>query len=367
MVETARLRLRDLGLCPGTMHPGALNAITDVPGVRVGQVTKNTGVGVRTGVTVILPAAGDLYRRKLVAAVHTINGYGKATGFEQVREMGVLETPIALTNTLCVGKVWDGVVSWMLQQPGGDEIVSLNPIVGECNDSVLNDIQRREIGEMDVIDALNSASTGMIEEGAVGAGTGMVCYDLKGGVGTSSRQVGDYMLGALVVTNFGSRSQLTVLGVPIGRLLANWPESHREIEGSVMVVLATDAPLTDRQLGRMARRAGLGLGRTGSTCGNSSGDFVVAFTNALRVRSGKAGQIVRVEHLHERSMNDFFQATVEVVEEAVLNSLCAAITTRGHMGKCVPALPLRRLVDIMRQFGHPEAAIPAVYAGDDPE
>lgn len=367
-MEKPRLRLRDLGLRPGTMPAGPLNAITDVPGVRVGQVTKHSAnPAVHTGVTVILPATGDLFRRKFVAAVHTINGYGKAAGFEQVRELGVLESPIALTNTLCVGRVWDALVSWMISQPGGEEIVSLNPLVGECNDSVLNDIQRREVREADVFAALEAASGGMVAEGAVGAGAGMVCYDFKGGVGTASRKVGEYMLGALVVTNFGSRSQLTALGVPVGQMLADWPESQREIEGSVMVVLATDAPLLDRQLGRVARRAALGLGRTGTISGNSSGDFVIAFTTALRVRGGKSGQVVRVEHLHERSMNEFFQAAVESVEEAVLNSLCAATTLRGYKGKLIPALPLRRLVDIMRKFGHPEAAIPADYTGDEPE
>jgi len=362
MMESFRPRARDLGIRPGALPTGPFNAITDVPGVRVGQVTLHNELpAIHTGVTVVLPAPGDLYRRKFVAAVHTINGYGKATGFEQVRELGVIETPIALTSTLCVGRVWDALVTWTLRQPGGEEVLSLNPLVGECNDSFLNDIQLRSVGENHVLDALRSASGGVVEEGGVGAGTGMTCYDFKGGIGTASRQVGEYTLGALVVTNFGSRSQLTILGAPVGQALENWPDYDRETEGSVMVVLATDAPLLDRQLGRVARRAVLGLGRTGTICGNSSGDFVLAFTTALRVRAAKTSQLIRVEHLHERTLNGFFQAAVESVEEAVLNSLFTASSLRGRLGRIARALPLAQVVNILQQYGHPEVFLPEGY------
>ena len=295
--------------------------------MRVGQVTLREGPAVLnpgmgpacTGVTVILPHAGDIYLEKVVAAVHTINGYGKATGFEQVRELGVLETPIALTNTLNVGRVWDALVSWTIQRsqaPG--RVVSLNPLVGECNDAFLNDIQGRFVREEHVIAALENASSGPVEEGAVGAGTGMRCYEFKGGVGTASRVVGAYCVGALLVSNFGSRPQLTISGVPVGQELRHWTNESPQLDGSTMIVLATDAPLSERQLGRLARRAGMGLARTGSTIGHSSGDFVVAFSTANRVIDRPEQNRRVVEVLIELDLNPFFQAVVESVEEAVI-------------------------------------------------
>jgi D-aminopeptidase len=346
-----RLRARAYNLLNPGLPAGPLNAITDVPGVTVGQRTLNDDdhqPPVHTGVTVILPHPGDLFNDKLFAAVHTINGYGKAAGFEQVREMGTLETPIALTNTLCVGRAWDGLVSWMLDHHPeiGTSGPSVNPVVGECNDGRLNDLRGRHVRASDVLLALGDAKSGPVAEGSVGAGTGMICYGFKGGVGTASRQVGDYVVGGLLVANFGQRDQMIIRGVPIGRSL---PLTYQEppLPGSVMIVLATNAPLTDRQLGRLSRRADLGLARTGSTVSNSSGDFVIAFSTAQKIPSSPKAPLLTFTCLPEPALDPFFQAVVEVVEESVWNALCQAAPVTGPDGFCVPALPVEQVVDLL--------------------
>jgi D-aminopeptidase len=369
MIEIPRPRLRDFSIHPGKMEPGQWNAITDVPGVRVGQVTLieneapssgGSSRRTRTGVTVILPHEGNLFLEKTPAAVHTFNGFGKATGFEQVRELGVIETPIALTNTLNVGRVWDAVVSWMIQNlQESEELSSINPIVGECNDGHLNDIQARRVHAEHVFQALDTAATGPVKEGVIGAGTGMICYDFKGGVGTASRLVKGYCVGVLVVTNFGECEQLMIQGVPVGTHLRNCQNLARNEDGSVMIVIATNAPLSDRQLGRIARRAGSGLARTGSTMGHSSGDFAIAFSTANKIPYQTHAATYQVECLVETELNPFFDAVVEATEEAVLNSLFTAETVEGQSGHICQALPLDQVVEIMHQYGYPEVKYPA--------
>lgn len=338
-------------LLPG-LPAGPLDAITDVPGVAVGQVSLHDdgpaaqgAPPIHTGVTVILPHPGDLFNEKLPAAVHTINGYGKAAGFEQVREMGTLEAPIALTNTLCVGRAWDGLVSWMLARHPeiGASGPSVNPLVGECNDARLNDLRGRHVTAGHVLQALENAHTGPVLEGSVGAGSGMVCYGFKGGVGTASRVAGGFTLGALLVCNFGRREQLTIRGQPVGRLLAK--SSAADI-GSVMIILATNAPVSDRQLGRIARRAALGLARTGSTVGSGSGDFVIAFSTAQKIPQRSLG-ILRLDQLPDPALDPLFQAAVEAVEESVLNALCQAAPVRGPGGEIFPALPVEEVQNIL--------------------
>lgn len=344
-----RPRAREMGFLHPDLPTGPLNAVTDVAGVTVGQVTLHDGARrppVHTGVTAVIPHPGDLFNEKLLAAVHTINGYGKAAGFEQVREMGTLETPIALTNTLCVGRAWDAVATWMLARnpeigAGGP---SVNPLVGECNDSALNDLRGRHVTAEHVLAALSSARGGAVEEGSIGAGSGMTCYGFKGGVGTSSRRVKGYTLGALLVANFGRKEQLLIRGVPVGRLLS---EEERDqglapAPGSVMIVLAADAPLSERQLGRIARRAVLGLARTGSTVGSGSGDFVIAFSTAQKIPQKPAGDVLRLESLPEHALEGFFQAAAECVEEAVLNALCTAEAVED-----VEALPLEKVKKLL--------------------
>jgi D-aminopeptidase len=351
MMET-RLRARAYDLLNPGLSPGPLNAITDVPGVAVGHRTLHDDdhqPPIHTGVTVILPHPGDLFHEKLFAAVHTINGYGKAAGFEQVREMGTIEAPIALTNTLCVGRVWDGVVSWMLDHHPeiGTSGPSVNPLVGECNDGQLNDLRGRHVTADDVLLALADAHTGLVAEGSVGAGTGMVCYGFKGGVGTASRVVGDYILGGLLAANFGGREQLTIRGVPVERGLTLSDPKKPPLPGSVMIVLATNAPLTDRQMGRIARRADLGLARTGSTVSNGSGDFVIAFSTAQKIRTPAEGSLLNLRCLPEHALDPFFQAVVEVVEESVLNALCQAAPVMGPEGFTIPALPIEQVQELL--------------------
>ncbi len=361
-----RARFRDLGLSTGKLAPGLLNGITDVAGVRVGHATLVVGSGrlqpgkgpVRTGVTVIRPHGGNVFREKVRAAVHTINGYGKACGFEQVRELGTLETPIALTNTLNVGLVADALVQCALGESPeiGVTTGTVNPVVGECNDSFLNDIQGRHVRLEYVRAALESASDGAVVEGAVGAGTGTTCFGWKGGIGTASRVLpaagGGFTVGALVQSNFGRAADLTVCGVPVGQHLtpsditASAPE-----RGSIMIVLATDAPLDSRQLKRIAIRASAGLARLGSVLGHESGDFVIAFSTAGRVLHTPT-ELVGPEVLvrdEPRAMQYLFPAVVESVEEAVLNSMTMAETVTGRDDHVRYALPLDRLTALVRR------------------
>jgi D-aminopeptidase len=353
-----RARARDLGVKPGVFPTGKLNAITDVAGVRVGQTTIVRGDNVRTGVTAILPHAGNLFTERVPAALHVGNGFGKITGVTQLRELGELETPILLTCTLCVWKAADAMVGWMLEQPGMANVRSLNPVVAETNDGTLNDIRSRPITPEDVRAALTSASSGPVAEGAVGAGTGTVAFGWKGGIGTSSRvlpaSLGGWTIGVLVQTNFGGILQ--VLGAPVGKELGQYA-FKRDAEspgdrgdGSCVMVIATDAPLSDRNLERLAARAIMGLSRTGSSASNGSGDYVLAFSTSEKVRRAYNAQRLATEELANEPMSGLFQGAVEATEEAIYNSLFQATTTTGN-GKTIEALPLDKVRGILAKYG----------------
>jgi D-aminopeptidase len=369
----ARPRAREAGLSVGELPPGPHNAITDVAGVRVGHTTLVAGDGplrpgqgpVRTGVTVILPHGGNLFRQKVPGAVYTINGFGKVCGFEEVRELGVIEAPVALTNTLNVGLVADALVQYAIRQSPeiGIHTSNVNALVGECSDAYLNDIQGRHVHATHVWDAIEAASSGPVAEGAVGAGTGTTCFGWKGGIGTASRVVpadaGGFTVGALVQSNFGRPRDLTILGAPVGRHLVPpeaAPQSTQE-KGSIMIVLATDAPLADRQLRRLCVRAAAGLARTGSHHMHGSGDFVIGFSTAYRIDHAPASLIAtRTVLADERgAMAGLFPAVVECVEEAILNSLCRAETVVGRDGNARYAVPVDEVVALVRR-SRPEAA-----------
>ena len=349
-----RPRIRDLGVSPGVLPTGPLNAITDVEGVRVGHRTLVEGDSVRTGVTAIVPASGDLFQSKVAAAAWVANGFGKAAGLLQVRELGNIETPIVLSNTLAVGTAVTALVRWTLAQPGHEGIRSVNAVVGETNDGwALNDIRALRVTEKDVEAAIAAAHSGAVEEGSVGAGTGTVAFGWKGGIGTASRRLpqslGGWTLGALVQTNFGGI--LTVDGVRVGEALKrfSFAEELGRVagDGSCMIVLATDAPLSSRNLERLARRAELGLARTGSFVGNGSGDFVIAFSTRNRVPYDPREAVRRVEELENDHMDPLFLAAVESVEEAVYNSLTRATTVTGAGGRTVEAIPIDRLRELL--------------------
>jgi len=342
-----RPRIRDFGVRPGILPPGKWNAITDVAGVRVGHATLIEGDSIRTGVTAILPHGGKLFQSKVPAAVYVGNGFGKAAGFLQVRELGNLETPIVLTNTLSVGTAVEAVVGWTLEQPGNEEVRSVNAVVGETNDGHLNDIRARRVSAREVRAAIASARSGPVAEGSIGAGTGTVAFGWKGGIGTSSRvlprKLGGYAVGALVQSNFGGI--LTIDGVRVGEKLGGYDfqEDLAASAGSCMIVLATDAPLSSRNLERLARRAVLGLARTGSYMSNGSGDFVIAFSTANQVPYEPKRPVRSVEDLENDAVSPLFLAAVESVEEAVYNSLTRATTVTGYLGVKVEALPTDRL------------------------
>jgi D-aminopeptidase len=349
-----RPRARDAGVVVGVFAPGPANAITDVGGVRVGQVTVREGDAVNTGVTAILPHAGNLFRERVPAAIHVGNGFGKLLGSTQVRELGELETPILLTCTLCVWRAADAMTSWLLAQRGMEDVRSINPVVGETNDGALNDIRARPVRPEHVVRALESASAGPVEEGSVGAGAGTVAFGWKGGIGTSSRRLpaafGGYTVGVLVQSNFGG--VLTVNGAPVGRELGRFafqrelaavPPVHEDrADGSIMIVVATDAPLDARNLDRIARRALSGLSRTGATMTNGSGDYVIAFST---VRRPSGTTPAAVTDLPNDALSPLFQATAEATEEAILNSLFRATTVRT-----VEALPIDRTLEILRRY-----------------
>jgi D-aminopeptidase len=352
-----RVRARELGVKPGVFPTGPLNAITDVAGVRVGQSTVVEGDSVRTGVTAILPHGGNLFTDRVPAALHVGNGFGKITGVTQLRELGELETPILLTCTLCVWKAADAMVEWMLAQPGMANVRSINPVVAETNDGTLNDIRARPIRPEHVRAALTSASTGPVAEGAVGAGTGTVAFGWKGGIGTSSRVVpksaGGWTVGVLVQTNFGGILQ--VLGAPVGKELGQYA-FKREVEspgergdGSCVMVVATDAPLSDRNLERLAARAIMGLARTGSSASNGSGDYVLAFSTNEKVRRAYNATRLATEELANEQMSALFEATVEATEEAIYNSLFMASTTSGN-GHTVDAIPLDKVRAVLTKY-----------------
>jgi D-aminopeptidase len=350
----SRPRAREVGVAPGILPTGPLNAITDVAGVLVGQVTVWEGDSVRTGVTAVLPHPGNVFREKVPAAIHVGNGFGKLTGVTQVRELGEIETPIVLTCTLCVPRAADAVLDHVLER--NPDARSVNPVVGETNDGLLNDIRARPVRREHVLRAIEEAHGGAVEEGSVGAGTGTVAFGWKGGIGTSSRRLpaslGGYTVGVLVQSNFGG--VLQVLGAPVGRELERYylkDELDRgDADGSIMIVVATDAPLEARNLERLAGRAVLGLARTGSPMTNGSGDYVIAFSTAASVRRTpeRRGGLHTLESLPNDLVSPLFQAVVEATEEAIYDSLFRATTVRGHRGTA-EALPLEPVLESLRR------------------
>ncbi len=359
-----RLRTRELGIQVGVFPTGVHNAITDVSGVQVGHSTVVQAPNVRTGVTAILPHAENAYMSRVPAALHVGNGYGKLLGVTQVRELGELETPILLTCTLCVWKAADAMVEWMLGQTGMENVRSLNAFVGETNDGRLNDIRSRPIEPEHVFAALESASGGPVAEGGVGAGAGTVAFGWKGGIGTSSRvlpsSLGGYTVGVLVQSNFGGILQIG--GAPVGRELGQYafanqvghddeydPDTDLQEWGSIMIVVATDAPLSDRNLERIARRAIMGLSRTGSYASNGSGDYVIAFSTSEQVRRSTEDGIHRYSDLSNSNVSALFEATLEATEEAIYNSLFMAESVTSN-GRTIQALPIEQTVDILRRY-----------------
>jgi D-aminopeptidase len=384
-----------MGIKVGIFDPGALNAITDVPGVLVGQTTIIRGDDIRTGVTAILPHGGNMFQEKVPGAIVVFNGFGKLAGSTQVHELGEIETPILLTSTLAVPRVADGVIDYMLALPGNEDVGSINPVVGETNDGYLNDIRGRHITSADVANAIRSAKSGPVAEGAVGAGTGTIAFGWKGGIGTSSRKLpastGGYTIGVLVQTNFGGL--LTIAGVPVYRELGeeylkrqtqglssslrmsnpagpkydkrNLPPNENRVgwgtqnpndtaDGSIMMVIATDAPLDHRQLRRLAERAAIGMGHTGGSESNGSGDYAIAFSTATTMRlhqTGRGSGAPSGPPLGNDAMTPLFQAVIETTEEAILNSLFRATTVTGYKGHKIEALPVDRVVEILKQHG----------------
>ena len=330
-----RPRAPEIGMRSGTLPRGALDAITDVAGVRVGHTTLVRGDDVRTGVTVILPHPGNLFRDKVPGAVFIGNAFGKLAGSTQVEELGEIETPIALTSTLNVPRVADAILDYMLALPGNQQVRSINPLVGETNDGYLNDIRGRHVGRAEVLAAIANAHGGAVEEGAVGAGTGTVAFGFKGGIGTASRTAGAYTVGVLVQSNFGGTLQME--GAPVGReLAARGPNSG---DGSILMVVATDAPVDARNLRRLAARTMFGLARTGSSGSNGSGDYAIAFST---VRNP-------AKLLTNEACSPLFVAVIEATEEAIYNSLLQATTTTGN-GHTVQALPIDRTIEILRKY-----------------
>lgn len=362
--ENKRPRAREAGVIVGVLSPGPLNAITDVAGVSVGQTTLIRGDNVRTGVTAILPHGGNLFREKVPGAVFIGNAFGKLAGSTQVNELGEIETPIMLTSTLNVPRVADATIDYMLALAGNETVQSINPLVGETNDGYLNDIRGRHVGRDEVFAAIKNARGETVEEGAVGAGTGTVAFGFKGGIGTSSRKLqstlGGYTVGVLVQSNFGGI--LSINGVPVGRELGryylkdelekiNSANSPNAADGSIMIVIATDAPLDHRNLERLAARAMMGLARTGAAGSNGSGDYAIAFSTAesVRIRAGNNRSPQTVQLLSNDAMSPLFLAVIEATEEAIYNSLFRArtITGRGHT---VEALPIDRTLEILRKY-----------------
>ncbi|RDC65554.1 DmpA family aminopeptidase [Adhaeribacter pallidiroseus] len=350
-----RKRAREYGLKIGILPTGKNNAITDVPGVKVGHTTLIQGENIRTGVTAIVPHAGNLFQEKVPAAVYVGNGFGKLAGSTQVQELGNLETPIVLTNTLSVANALNALVSYSLQLPGNEKVQSVNAVVGETNDGYLNDIRGRHITEAHAREAIQQAKEGPVAEGNVGAGTGTVCFGFKGGIGTASRQLkpeqGSYTVGVLVQTNFGGVLQIN--GVPMGEELKNYlnEQMQAKADGSCLIVVATDAPVEARNLERIAKRALLGLGKTGGIAANGSGDYVIAFSTHpnLRISHNSAEKTQTVTLLRNDDVTPLFLATIEATEEAILNSLFKAETLTGREQHRIPALPIEQTLKILKK------------------
>jgi len=363
-MSAGRPRVREFGIKIGSLEPGACNCITDVQGVSVGHVTLIEGQGalrpghgpIRTGVTAVLPHRGNAFREKVKAASFVINGFGKSIGLVQIDELGTLETPILLTNTLNVGLVADALIEHMLEaNPDiGVTTGTINPVVGECNDSFLNDIRGRHVKPEHVRQALHTATDGQLEEGAVGAGTGMSAFELKGGIGSSSRiipsQYGGYVVGSLVLSNFGRLTDLTIDGAPVGRELSEHMAPKSSANGSIIILVATNAPVSSRQLKRMAKRATHGLARTGSVSTHGSGDVVIAFSTTSRVPHYREDIRTPVGSVFEEDLTWLFRATAEATEEAILNSLFRAETMVGRDGNTRTALPLDQTRTILHKY-----------------
>ncbi|SFB51675.1 L-aminopeptidase DmpA. Serine peptidase. MEROPS family S58 [Algoriphagus aquimarinus] len=348
-------RPRDLGITIGILPVGEYNAITDVPGVKVGHLTKIDGNNIRTGVTAILPHGGNIFQQKVPAAIYVGNGFGKLAGSTQVQELGNIESPIILTNTLSVAAGIEGAVRYSLEQKGNENAQSVNAIVGETNDGYLNDIRGMHISSEEVIQAIMSAESGIVSEGNVGAGTGTVCFGWKGGIGTASRKLpeslGGYTVGVLVQTNFGGNLQID--GVAVGEKLGKYPfrDALEKSDGSCMIVVATDAPVLDRNLERMAMRAMMGLAKTGGIASNGSGDYVIAFSTAEGLRIPyelEAQTLEKAEFIQNDDMSSLFMAVIEATEEAIINSLFAAETMTGKDGHTVAKLPVEQVMNWMK-------------------
>ena len=348
--------LKKQGISIGILPQGKLNTITDVPGVKVGQVTLIKADSIRTGVTAILPHGGNLFQQKVPAAIFVANGFGKLAGLSQVQELGNIESPIILTNTLNVAIAMDAVISYSLQQKGNENLQSVNAVVGETNDSYLNDIAGRHVTAKDVLQAITSATADSVAQGNVGAGTGTVCFGFKGGIGTASRKIpksrGGYTVGVLVQTNFGG--VLEIAGLPVGQKLNKYylrDELNNTVDGSCMIVVATDAPLDARNLERLAKRAFMGLAKTGGIASNGSGDYIIAFStdSSLRVPHN-AGKILPQNILSNDEMTPLFLAAIEATEEAIINSLFAAETMTGKNKRSVEALPVKKVVETFKNY-----------------
>lgn len=355
-ISQTQKRVRDYGIEIGVLQPGAQNAITDVPGVQVGHTTMIKGDAVRTGVTAIVPHQGNIFQNKVPAAIYIGNGFGKLAGYTQVKELGNLETPILLTNTLNVATAVDALIGYTLALPENETVRSVNAVVGETNDGYLNDIRGRHVTKEAVLSAIQNATSASVAEGNVGAGTGTVCFGYKGGIGTASRVLpqksGGYTLGVLVQTNFGG--VLEIHGVAVGKALGRYSDSFKyEADGSCMMVIMTDAPLGSRNLERLAKRAMLGLAKTGGIASNGSGDYVIAVSTAesCRIPYRSEEKTKTVPALRNEAMTPLFLATIEATEEAILNSLFAAETMTGRDGHTIEALPKEKVLTMLKEAG----------------
>jgi len=358
--------LRDYGVKIGVMKTGKNNAITDVPGVKVGHKTLISGEDIRTGVTAIVPHEGNLFRKKVPAAIFVGNGFGKLAGYTQVKELGNIETPVVLTNTMSVAAALDALITYTLAQEGNGTIGSVNGIVGETNDGGLNDIRARVVKPADVLEAIAKAKSGIVEQGGVGAGTGTICFGFKGGIGTSSRvlpkSLGGYTVGVLVQTNYGG--VLEVAGVPVGQMLNNYSYRNnimQDADGSCMIVVITDAPLTSRNLERVAKRAFMGLAKSGGIASNGSGDYIIAMSVAKENLLDESSEFYLPKELQNDAVSPVFMATIEATEEALINSLVAAKTMKGYKGKVVEELPkeiIKRIASGMNLGNHSVQIVP---------
>ena len=359
-MHSPRKRARELGIAPGVLPAGKWNTITDLHGVKVGHVTLIDGEDIRTGVTAILPHDGNLFQEKVPAGIVVGNGFGKLMGSTQVEELGEIETPIVLTNTLAVPRAAEAIIDWTLAQKDNEDVRSVNPVVGETNDGVLNNIRKMAVTKEHVLDAIDKASSGPVVEGCVGAGTGTICFGWKGGIGTSSRvlleKLGGYTIGALVQTNFGGILQMD--GIPVGKELGQYYLKEylndHSADGSIMIVLATDALLSDRNLKRLAKRGLAGLARTGASMSNGSGDYVIAFSTAEEVRRTpeRRSRLWSYPEVPNDLVSPLFQAAIEATEEAIYNSLCMAETMTGYKGRTVMSLPIDAIQNHFYHLSH---------------